>query len=88
MKLNRKTLRKMILESLGEKSQRYREPGIDNVASVRLKPPPVDVAPDDEDLTDFYHDLLQMYMRSGNFEDAKKLRAKMLARGINPEQEV
>lgn len=85
MKINRRTLRKMILEALDDKSQRYREPSIDNVASVRLPPPPVDVAPDDEDLTDFYHDLLQMYMRSGNYEDAEKLKSKMLRPGINPE---
>ena len=88
MKLNRVMIRKMILEALGDKSQRFREPGIDNIASVRLPEPAVIAAPEDEDLTDFYHDLLQMYIRAGNLDDAEKLKAKMLRMAMIPPQGV
>ena len=85
MKLSRAKIKKMIREGLGDKSQRFREPGPNNVGSVRLPQPVSPAGSDDEDLTDFYHDLLQMYIRSGNFEDAEKLKAKM---GLLPSQGV
>ena len=86
-KLNRQQLRKMILESFNDfnKHQQFREPGPGNIASVTL-PTPVDQSSEYDISEDFYHDLLQMYMRSGNYEDAEKLKAKMLRLGINPEQ--
>lgn len=67
------------------KSQQSREPGPGNIASVTL-PPPVDQSADYEIHPDFFHDLLQMYLRAGNFDDAEKLKAKMIRLGIDPEQ--
>ena len=84
MKLSRRQLRKMILEALSDKSQRYREPIPGNVASVRLPPPPADQSVGYDIPPGYYHDLLQMYMRSGNFDDAEKLKAKMIRLGIDP----
>ncbi len=82
MKLSRRQLRKMILEAMSAKHQQTREPGPDNIAGVRL-PPPVDQSAEYDIPEGYYNDLLQMYLNVGNFEDAERLKEKMIKMGIN-----